>query len=1017
MHQSPTTNCISTALLALFLLSSTFSQANGFANLKYIQDDIEEVDVNFDIESSKPQIRHYNHVQAGSVMAKTIKLASENEDGEEEIQRRLVAYDLDPLMPPYDDALDQLIVKIKRTEVDIEGEDIENRDGGNQSAEPIDESATGEAIVEDKVELSADEENIPQPMFTAEASNEETDHQETSLEEESQYEVKADGSTEVISNDQQVTEEMDTGSDAAVEDDEIVEEIVQIDESVEDRSIDSEENIDPSDDIDVEQPHDDSEVSQDDEDEDESEKLKILEEVMPVTDENGNESSERGEGSDIGAIVQEPTVEEHKEVFSLTILDEEPIAGNDIVDIAADEEDVEVTLSSLDAVEEPLNSEETTLENVEQEKEGEVSSEEVDIDEVPEEDAVDDTVEAEGVADESDSIVEDKEDSTEQTLQSDEPIVGTDDVDSNDTEVEGLELDTDLDETNDSIADNGGGSFKDADFDVDMKENTVESDLKHDSIDDIVVTTSEDISDESEASTEVDEDDAGTPDVAADVEDIAESIEEYESAGEASSSIDVEDIESSEEEFIDDAEANEVDATLHQSSESIDEEMIGEPIEEHEFDDTPNTDADKGRLSDGETTVEPIDGQIQDDKDVFSEVENEVVEDETSQDTDDINAEEMSSIDVSEEGSDDENAVPDHVPDKALDIDEVAIDKIPTEKNESGGDASGTQAEDEENSGESEEVISAEFEEDLPYLDLEQDPKSDEVDIVQNVNNLEEEESVGEDNVNEEETVDELMITTKPEITAGSTDVKGEISKANAAHEIDDMGETIYEEETSDSPKDAEYISSSEDDDGLSEEYGYEEESPENKEDKIPIPSTPKSNANDEFVYGLNDLHKFIEEVDPPDELDIGAGGLSIQEVFVGQGVEIIKTRVVKGVAQVKKSFRTLKTKGREKWNGFKEFVDDNFDLNIDEAALTLVEKLEIPYQNVKDFLNENEDKVERVKRVVGDMISKARSFITNLLDGDDYYEEDEEDLDFGDFVINDDDMAEMRRKLMERYS
>jgi len=33
-----------------------------------------------------------------------------------------------------------------------------------------------------------------------------------------------------------------------------------------------------------------------------------------------------------------------------------------------------------------------------------------------------------------------------------------------------------------------------------------------------------------------------------------------------------------------------------------------------------------------------------------------------------------------------------------------------------------------------------------------------------------------------------------------------------------------------------------------------------------------KPSVNDEFVLGLDDLHKFVEEVDPPDELDVGAG-------------------------------------------------------------------------------------------------------------------------------------------------
>ena len=49
------------------------------------------------------------------------------------------------------------------------------------------------------------------------------------------------------------------------------------------------------------------------------------------------------------------------------------------------------------------------------------------------------------------------------------------------------------------------------------------------------------------------------------------------------------------------------------------------------------------------------------------------------------------------------------------------------------------------------------------------------------------------------------------------------------------------------------------------------------------LPTTSSSfdlESNAEFVSGLDDVHKFLEEVDLPDELDVGAGGTSIQEVL-----------------------------------------------------------------------------------------------------------------------------------------
>ena len=185
------------------------------------------------------------------------------------------------------------------------------------------------------------------------------------------------------------------------------------------------------------------------------------------------------------------------------------------------------------------------------------------------------------------------------------------------------------------------------------------------------------------------------------------------------------------------------------------------------------------------------------------------------------------------------------------------------------------------------------------------------------------------------------------------------------------------------------------------------------------IPSIQKSSANDEFVHGVNDIRQYLDEVDPPDELDITASGLSMQEVLIVQGKEIIKRSVDKGVNQLKRTYRTLKTKGLQKWNGFKDFMDDNFDVSVDDLALTVVEKVEVPYQNAVEFLEENADAVEKVKNVAEEVITKIKSLFSKILNlgEDDEYDYEDDDMDFGDLVINDDDMAEMRRKLMERYS
>ena len=70
----------------------------------------------------------------------------------------------------------------------------------------------------------------------------------------------------------------------------------------------------------------------------------------------------------------------------------------------------------------------------------------------------------------------------------------------------------------------------------------------------------------------------------------------------------------------------------------------------------------------------------------------------------------------------------------------------------------------------------------------------------------------------------------------------------------------------------------------------------------------PHSNNND-FVEGLDDIGKFFEGVDPPDELDVGASGSSIQEVLMGKGREILVKRVRLGVQIVTRLFIATKNK------------------------------------------------------------------------------------------------------------
>lgn len=95
-------------------VTASTATANGFP-----RDVVEAEDLHFDIDYSKPQIRHYGKIHAGTVMAKATKFQSHSDgdaqENENNIQKRLVAYDLDPILPPYDhdNVYGQLMIQLQ----------------------------------------------------------------------------------------------------------------------------------------------------------------------------------------------------------------------------------------------------------------------------------------------------------------------------------------------------------------------------------------------------------------------------------------------------------------------------------------------------------------------------------------------------------------------------------------------------------------------------------------------------------------------------------------------------------------------------------------------------------------------------------------------------------------------------------------------------------------------------------------------------------------------------------------
>ncbi len=140
------------------------------------------------------------------------------------------------------------------------------------------------------------------------------------------------------------------------------------------------------------------------------------------------------------------------------------------------------------------------------------------------------------------------------------------------------------------------------------------------------------------------------------------------------------------------------------------------------------------------------------------------------------------------------------------------------------------------------------------------------------------------------------------------------------------------------------------------------------------------SSANTDFVKGLDDIHKFFEDVDPPDELDPGAGGQSLEEVLKSQGIQIIKTRMNKSIQSIKEGVVKIRTK-------FDKHFGDKEGL---QAFTRLCADLKERFIDIKDGC-----------------VESVRDFLEQFTGNDDFeslYEENAED----------EKLAEMRRKLME---
>jgi hypothetical protein len=147
------------------------------------------------------------------------------------------------------------------------------------------------------------------------------------------------------------------------------------------------------------------------------------------------------------------------------------------------------------------------------------------------------------------------------------------------------------------------------------------------------------------------------------------------------------------------------------------------------------------------------------------------------------------------------------------------------------------------------------------------------------------------------------------------------------------------------------------------------------------------SSANHEFVAGLDDIHKFFEDVDPPDELDPGAGGYSLEEVIKSQGIQIIKTRLNKGIqllrgiiAKIRDQIDFPSLEDNERIVAVKEFVEQLKE-KIVEVKEDNIERIEF----AKEFANSLKERFFDLKEF---LIETIKERLENMgISGDDDFE------------------------------
>ena len=161
------------------------------------------------------------------------------------------------------------------------------------------------------------------------------------------------------------------------------------------------------------------------------------------------------------------------------------------------------------------------------------------------------------------------------------------------------------------------------------------------------------------------------------------------------------------------------------------------------------------------------------------------------------------------------------------------------------------------------------------------------------------------------------------------------------------------------------------------------------------------ADVNSEFGDGLDDIDKFFEGVNPPDELDVGYGS-SIQDVLIDKGKDILLKKIRGFAHWIKVGWKTMGQKLEERISQFElpfHKIEDTISTASDTVTKTLGDK-----EQREELVEKSKNVLSTVWKVGKQTVEVLSDFVDGLLDRFDDRGEDESANfeDFGGFDLDD---------------